>query len=429
MNNITTRIEPLGKENFDTWKLQVEALLIKNDCCDFVSGEKVMPKVEAGNAASENALRTWMEGDRKARSDLILAINPSELKQIKNCLTSNAVWNKLHEIYQSKGPARKATLLKRLILHKMGEGTNIRTHIAEFFDAVDKLLDMGISVNDDLLAIMLLYSLPGSFDNFRCAIESRDELPNPEALKIKILEEFDARKCREKENHQNAMFVRRPLDSKEEKDKEYHRKPQSKFYPKVFKFKCHNCRKIGHKASECRQDKRRTYERTESSKVCTEENHFDPGTEFALKHSDGNNVCGRDDWCLDSGCTSHMTSMELSFDHLRKAEKSLNLANGETTSIHGIGSVRISASDGENTQHLKLEDVMFVPDLRTNLMSVAKVADKGCEIRFNKEAASIIAPDGKLLVMAERRGDLYYVRKGNEIANFSTPNTKSFVDE
>lgn len=32
---------------------------------------------------------------------------------------------------------------------------------------------------------MLLHS----FDNFRCAIESQDELPSPETLRIKIIEE------------------------------------------------------------------------------------------------------------------------------------------------------------------------------------------------------------------------------------------------
>jgi hypothetical protein len=53
---------------------------------------------------------------------------------------------------------------------------------------------MDININDDLLSIVILYSLPASYENFRIAIESRDELPSPENLKIKILEENGARK-------------------------------------------------------------------------------------------------------------------------------------------------------------------------------------------------------------------------------------------
>lgn len=94
-------------------------------------------------------------------------------------------------IYASKGLARKATLLKQLILQRMSEGGDVRDHMSRFFDTVDKLAAMEVEVNGDLLFIMLLYSLPSSFDNFRLAIESRDELPNVEVLKVKILEEYD----------------------------------------------------------------------------------------------------------------------------------------------------------------------------------------------------------------------------------------------
>lgn len=178
----STRLETLTKDNYDTWVIQVEALLIKNDNWCYVSGERPCPKSrgDADDAATRAAIAAWENEDRKAKSDLILAINPSELKQVRGCKTSKNMWDKLKSIYDSKGPARKATLLKRLIQTKMSEGGDIKTHIAQFFDAVDKLESMDVQINGDLLSIMLLYSLPSSFENFRCAIESRDALPNAE---------------------------------------------------------------------------------------------------------------------------------------------------------------------------------------------------------------------------------------------------------
>jgi len=65
--------------------------------------------------------------------------------------------------------------------------------MAKFFDTVDKLGDMDVNIND-LLSIMLLYSLSVSYENFRCAMETRDELFKAEVLKVKILEEDNARK-------------------------------------------------------------------------------------------------------------------------------------------------------------------------------------------------------------------------------------------
>lgn len=53
------------------------------------------------------------------------------------------------------------------------EDDDVRDHVAYCFDTVDKLQDMEISINGDLLLIMLLYSLTEEFGHFRCAIESR----------------------------------------------------------------------------------------------------------------------------------------------------------------------------------------------------------------------------------------------------------------
>ncbi len=81
----------------------------------------------------------------------------------------------------------------------MEEDGDIKHHLDSFFDVKDKLDEMNVEVNDDLLSIMLLDSLPENFENFRCAMESRDDLPKPEDLRIKIMEEYQARmnKCEE----------------------------------------------------------------------------------------------------------------------------------------------------------------------------------------------------------------------------------------
>ena len=82
-------------------------------------------------------------------------------------------------------------MLKQLTLQKLNEGEDVREHLMKFFDAVDKLESMDISINEDLLAILILYSLPASYEGFRCAMECRDELPSPEILEVKILEESE----------------------------------------------------------------------------------------------------------------------------------------------------------------------------------------------------------------------------------------------
>lgn len=115
MAGTSSSIQALSKENYDTWKIQMEALLIQKKLWRFAEGTSIKPAEASGN---EEAIAKWTEGDQSARASMILAIAPSELKSIKTCKTARELWLRLEEIYASKGPARKATLLKSLFVHK-----------------------------------------------------------------------------------------------------------------------------------------------------------------------------------------------------------------------------------------------------------------------------------------------------------------------
>jgi len=95
------RIEPLGKENFETWKVQARAILHKNKVWSYVDGTTKKPTLVAGDATSESAVAEWISKDTDAISDLVLIIAPNELKRIKGYVSSHDLWTKLQNIYQS----------------------------------------------------------------------------------------------------------------------------------------------------------------------------------------------------------------------------------------------------------------------------------------------------------------------------------------
>ena len=185
-------IELLRRDNYETWVIQMKAVLIKNDAWKYVSGKAPKPELKDDDETKE-LIEQWELEDEKAKADLILCILPSELKQIKNCESSNDVWKKLMDIYQSRGPARKASLLKKLIQLKMKDDGDVSEHLRSFFDILDQLASLEITIHDDLVSVMLLYSLPHRYENFRCAIESRDELPPS--------------RCSENQDHRRKCFA------------------------------------------------------------------------------------------------------------------------------------------------------------------------------------------------------------------------------
>lgn len=80
---------------------------------------------------------------------------------------------------------------------------------------------------------MLLYSLLPYFENFRRVIESRDELPLSEVLRIKIVEEHDARKNDTRATCQGSMIAKRF----EKRGYPREKKGNVAFPKKPFKFK------------------------------------------------------------------------------------------------------------------------------------------------------------------------------------------------
>lgn len=406
-------METLSKDNYDTWRIQVEALLIKNDTWEYVTGEKTKPEIVASDAASANSQKTWIIQDRKAKSDLILSIQPSELKQIRGCETSKQVWDKLESIYSSKGPRRKASLLRQLTQLKMLDGQNIREHLSTFSDAVDKLHSMNVEINGDLLSILLLNTLPNSFENFRCAIESRDNLPDVESLKQKIIEEFDARVQISNETESGAMFVksqRRTDTSKNAYGSSNNKDDIRSSVPRI-KYKCNFCKKVGHKAAQC-YEKRKSLNKKVG--VAEETFHVNLSANADTKSTNHSEYTNR--WCLDSGCTSHLCNNADSFSSLQRMQCGLKLASNAQAQVKAKGDVKISTTDGKLNKSVKLENTLFVPDLRINLMSVAKIVDKQCKISFNAKQAIVSDLNGNVKLIADREGDLYYLRDAPQSA-------------
>jgi len=134
---------------------------------------------------------------------------------------------------------------------------------------------------------------------------------------------------------------------------------------------------------------------------------------IASMSNSAGNVWGDDAWCLDSGCTSHIYCNERKFTEISNTEDSkLKTEFGRrSTDVRAEGTVNITF-EGENaSRSIRLKNALHVPDLRSNLISVAKITDARNHVTFTKKNAKIKNSDGKTILIADRMGDLYYLRK------------------
>ncbi|TXG51431.1 hypothetical protein EZV62_023955 [Acer yangbiense] len=92
-------------------------------------------------------------------------------------------------------------------------------------------------------------------------------------------------------------------------------------------------------------------------------------------------------WYVDSGCTSHMARDEGMFTTLdRNATTTVKLGNGDFVKAVGKGKVLIQTKSGPKI----INNVLYIPDLVQNLLSVAQLLKKGYSLIFEGNLCIIL---------------------------------------
>lgn len=321
----------------------------------------------------------------------------AELKSISKCETSREVWLKIQSIHASKGPVRKIELLTDVTSFKIEEDDDFREKLVKFANDVEQLEGMNVPIAKDMLAVLILKGLPPSYENFQCAMRSQNELPGLDTFIGKILDENRSRRGADSRGGNDALYAGR----------RYSRDRSQNKLKKKKKRKCFTCGRTDHFAAKCpnkhHESARNVQRNSENFYVET------TGTEEV------NTASSTSRWCLDSGCTAHMCANEDLMTDMRECSSTLNMANSTSTISRSKGSVQLMASmDNKEKRQVNLHNTLLVKDLRTNLISVSKITDCDREVVFRKNEAVIQDMDGNVTLIADRVGDLYYLREYGE---------------
>lgn len=158
MPNTKFEIEKFtGKNNFSLWQRRMKDILIQQGVSKALLGKEKMP--------ADMKEADWDELDAKAASSIRLNLGDDVIHNVLDSETAEAIWKKLEGLYMRKNLTNKLYVKKQLYGLQMKEGTNLLEHLNAYNMLNSQLVGFGVKLEEEDKAILLLASLPSSFDH------------------------------------------------------------------------------------------------------------------------------------------------------------------------------------------------------------------------------------------------------------------------
>jgi hypothetical protein len=104
--------------------------------------------------------------DRIARATIRMHLSESVYFTVHACTTASKLWKMLSDTYGKKVTATKIYLIRRLYSLWMKESDSIMAHLNDYEGIISQLSAQGMKIDDELKALLLMSTLPPSWEAF-----------------------------------------------------------------------------------------------------------------------------------------------------------------------------------------------------------------------------------------------------------------------
>ncbi|KAJ8715602.1 hypothetical protein PYW07_010084 [Mythimna separata] len=385
----------IGRENYQSWKFAVK---------NYLEHEELWQEIEpeAGYVSDKKK-------NTKAKTKIILLVDSVNYVHVQEATTAKQVWTKLVEVFDDSGLSRKVGLLKDLINTNLENCSSVEEYVNKVMSTAHKLRNINFVVGDEWLGTLLLAGLPDYYKPMIMALESSGVNITSDYVKTKLLQEVkvsDSVAYYTKSNKkQNNISKSTPKNSQNQSQERRH--PTGP--------RCFVCNKYGHMSKDCYfKDKKKGSSNNNYSKTNSYYAAFPVTTKM-----------DRNCWYVDSGASLHMcNNKNWMYDVTPSTINNIKVANNKTVAVKGSGKVNLQTKDSDGIlRTIQVKNVLLVPTLTVNLLSVSQMVNNGCEVKFERDGCQIYQ-NNKLILTALHRNNMYLLNNVSE-----APALLSTVDE
>ncbi len=158
-------MEKFDGGNFHLWKFKMRMMLSKHGLWKFVDGTVTLPNEEV-------TMADYNEKEMKAFALFCEHLTDAQLAHIQYCDNVKSAWEALCGVHEAKTIGNKLCLRRKFVTVKMEKGDDMFVRINTVKALVDQLRSIEVNIMDEDVYMILLMSLPPSFDNSVTSLES-----------------------------------------------------------------------------------------------------------------------------------------------------------------------------------------------------------------------------------------------------------------
>jgi hypothetical protein len=385
-----------------------------------------------GVVTNQAVIDAWNRKDILASGFLYATVNEEMRDTLINCETASGMWKRLSDQYMQNATDNKHLLKQQFFQLQFSPGHEVMQHITAIEAIAKQLKDLGEPVPEIDIVNKIICTLPPSFRNFLSVWDSlQEDEKTVSLLTTRLLKEertnkrFNNGKSDPADeaffspNSQSNAYRQRPQNYRgSQRGNRGHRGSRGGWRgqpdAKRRRMECHYCQEEGHFIANCRsriRDEKQSHAHVAESKK-DQKDH-----DFSLQSSIENrnvsfSVRSNLDFFADSGATSHMSDQQQFFDTLEMIDtetRTVSGVGGVSLPVRGRGDIRIETTVNGTTRTGLIKDVLYVPNLGTNLFSIGTATENGTEIHFNNNQVHF-SREGVIFMVGQRAGrGLYHL--------------------
>ena len=376
--------------------------------------------------------------DKTALYLLFQAVDESDFQKISGAVTSKEAWEILQKAFKGADRVKQVrlqTLRGELEAMKMKETEGVSDYITRVQTVVNQLKGNGETLTDARVVEKILRSLTENFENVVCAIEESKDLENVTVDELAgSLEAHEQRKKKKKnESLEEALQAKATIKDDKAMFVQNNRgrgrgrggrgfgrgggrghgnnNYEEKSHPNQHNwrgrgrgrgrggrsnranFECYNCGKTGHYAKDCWSEKR-VDENANLAEKEGEENNGVLMMAYKSTISDGDMV-----WYLDTGASNHMCGHKHLFVDMQEIEDGhVSFGDASKVQVKGRGKICFSVKGDKGGS---IEDVYYVPDMKSNILSMGQLLEKGYSVSMKDRMMHLKDKRGQLIARVE----------------------------